>query len=88
MQGSGLSFAPQDCSQPSLAGTQAVGSCRLSLGACPVLSPGPEPHTCAQEIVPLNASNVVMGASAEAAAAWDGLIDDALNREAGCAPAV
>ena len=38
---------------------------------------------CVQEIVPLNASNVVMGASAEAAAAWDALIDDALNRESG-----
>lgn len=36
-----------------------------------------------QEIVPLNASNIVMGASADAAAAWDGLIDTALNGEEG-----
>lgn len=33
-----------------------------------------------QEIVPLNASNVVMGASLEAAAAWDRLIEAAINK--------
>ena len=34
-----------------------------------------------QEIVPLNASNIMMGASAEAATSWDVLIDTALNAD-------
>lgn len=34
-----------------------------------------------QEIVPLNASNVVMGASLDAAAAWDRLIQAVLNKD-------
>ncbi|KAK9792500.1 hypothetical protein WJX73_010349 [Symbiochloris irregularis] len=35
-----------------------------------------------QELVPLSASNVVMGASLESAATWDRLIDNALNYSA------
>ena len=42
-----------------------------------------DPGLGMQEIVPLNASNIVMGASAHAAASWDGLIDTALNGEEG-----
>ena len=63
------------------AGREAAASLHLLTLARPGQTAG-----SVQEIVPLNASNVVMGASAEAAAAWDGLIDDALNREASCAP--
>eukprot|EP00884_Botryococcus_braunii_P001968 jgi/Botrbrau1/11772/Bobra.0195s0097.1 len=53
------------------------------LDLSPWLNVASEPDIVAvafQEIVPLNASNVVMGASLEAAATWDRLIEAVLNK--------
>ncbi len=60
------------------------------LDLSPWLNVASEPDIVAvafQEIVPLNASNVVMGASLDAAATWDRLIEAVLNKGSPPSPA-